>query len=114
MVSCGSDRPRSRLSRGHLWGELPLSQGTDTSQPCCSLCGVEIETQRGRRGQEWEAALRVEGTGQCLGHRHTQSVILEGAPAWEETELRGRKTAGARAEHGAREQGLSCSPQRED
>lgn len=75
MVSCGSVRPRPGLGRGHLWGELPLSQGTDTSQPCCSLCGVETEKQRGRRGEGWEAALRVEGTGQCLGHRHTQSVI---------------------------------------
>lgn len=36
---------------------------------------------------------------------HPQSVLLEGAPAWEEAELRGRKTAEVRAEHGAGEQG---------
>lgn len=31
---------------------------------------------------------------------HPQSVLLEGAPDWEEAELRGRKTAEVRAEHG--------------
>lgn len=68
-------------------------------------CVVWRLKHRGGEGERVGAALRVEGTGQCLGHRHTQSVILEGAPAWEEAELRGRKAAEGRAEHGAGEQG---------
>lgn len=71
----------------------------------CVVWRLKPKGGEGEKGRGVGAALRVEGTGQCLGHRHTQSVILEGAPAWEEAELRGRKTAEGRAERGAGEQG---------